>query len=116
VEAHMILNEAAQLTAQEVRDLALAYRRWADVLAGSLRSVPRETMLAIGPLTPSIHRALVREGDLVSPCDQEDAAMAVYLHALADAMGDDSSIVDLLRGPWSTFRDPAASAAVAAGA
>ncbi|MBW3665046.1 MAG: hypothetical protein KY469_18275 [Actinobacteria bacterium] len=113
MEAHMILNEAAQLTVQEVRELALAYRRWADVLAGSLGSVPPATMLAIGPLAPSIHRALIRDADLVSPCDQEDAAMAVYLHALADALGDDSSIVDLLRGPWNTFRETVRVAAPA---
>lgn len=108
MEAHMILNEAAQLTHQEVRDLALAYRRWADVLTTPLGSVPHETMLALGPLTNSIRRALTRDADLVSPCDLEDAAMAVYLHAIADALQDDSPIVDLLRGPWTSFREPVA--------
>lgn len=104
----MVLNEAAQLTPQEVRELALAYRRWGDVLTAPLGQVPGETLLALGPLANSIRRALTRDADMVSPGDLEDAAMAVYLHSVADALGDDSPIVDLLRGPWSSFREVSA--------
>ena len=101
---HAGLAAASSLDAREITDLAETYRRWRDVLAAAMAALHASGGPDVSPrLAQELRETLAANGAPVPATDLEDAAMALWLDAVASAAERTDATTELLREPWRTF-------------